>query len=83
MKYAIKFTAAVKQLPASFVPISPFAVALLQFFTDMSFRSSVDIAHLLNLHGADSTALSEVIADHFVGENPEEEVLGMLTLFSN
>ena len=32
VKYAIKYTAAVKQLPASFAPISTFTVALLQFF---------------------------------------------------
>ena len=43
VKYAIKYTAAVKQLPASFTPISPFAVALLQFFIYRAVdRSSID-----------------------------------------
>ena len=65
-----------QQLPASFAPISSFAVALLQFFI---YRAD-NISHLLNLCGADSTPLSEVISDYFVGGNPEEEALGMLTL---
>ena len=43
VKYAIKYTAVVKQRPASFAPISPFAVALLQFFIHRDIdRSSID-----------------------------------------
>ena len=58
VKYAIKYTAAVKQLPASFAPISPFAVALLQLSTEPYCTvPSTNIAHLPNLRSADSTAL--------------------------
>ena len=64
VKYAIKYTAAVKQLPASFAPISPFAIALLQFFIYRAVdRSSIDKhrAPPALIRGADSTALSEAI----------------------
>ena len=42
VKYAIKYTAAVKQLPASFAPISHFAVALQQFFIYRAVDHSSD-----------------------------------------
>ena len=44
--------------------------------------SADNIAHLLNLRGADSTALSKEISDRFGGGNPEEEVLSIFTLLS-
>ena len=45
--------------------------------TEMS--SADDITYLLNLRGADSTALSNVISDYFGGGDQEEEALGMFT----
>ena len=61
VKYAIKYTAAVKQLPASFAPISPFAVGLLQLFIYRAVdRSSID-KHRAPPALTCSTALSEAI----------------------
>ena len=38
-----------------------------------------NIAYLLNLRGADSTALLDEISDYFGGGDQEKEVLGMFT----
>ena len=55
VKYAIKYTAAAKQLPASFAPISPFAVALLQFFIYRAVDRSSIIDKLYRLSMVPST----------------------------
>ena len=88
VKYTIKYTAAVKQLPTSFARIHP----SLSLFSSSSSRSKFGIyRHIFHwqhhaspktLRGADNTAVYGVISDYFGGGDLEEEDLDVLTLLN-
>ena len=80
-EYTIKYTINIR-LQASSCPLLSRDFPSWQFLSSDSLAemsSANDIARILNLRGADSTALSDVISDYFGGGDQEEEALGMFT----
>ena len=78
--YTIKYTINIRLQASSYPLLSRnFPSWLLSSDSSTEMSSAEDTAYLLNLRGADSTALSDVISNYFGGGDQEKEALGMFT----